>query len=171
MIRVPDPQQPIAADPAFDVPDGDITADPSTAWLEGETYQAPVDPPVVGTDERGDPRVAAGFGADALADPPGPDTHRSEGYPDDEMTERVREALLADSLGSLYVDGLDIQTGDGVVLVSGIVEDLDIQDHLLGVVESVPGVTEVRDDLRLPDDGADDRGRDEMLGADTGADA
>jgi osmotically-inducible protein OsmY len=64
----------------------------------------------------------------------------------------VREALLADSVGSLYVDSLDIQTAGGIVRVEGVVEDLDLQDHLLGVVESVPGVTEVRDALRLPDD-------------------
>lgn len=160
VIRVPDPQQPIGADPAFDVPDGDITADPSTAWLEGETYQAPVDPPVAGTNEHGDPRVAAGFGADVDADPAGPDSHRSVSYADDEMTERVRETLLADSLGSLYVDALDIQTAGGVVRIAGVVEDLDIQDHLLGLIAEVDGVTEVRDGLVLPDEGADDRGRD-----------
>lgn len=149
----PDPQQPIAADPAQDVPDGEITSDPTTAWLEGETYLPPIDPPVAGTDDEGELRIAAGFGPDGETEPAGPDTHATEGYADDEMSQRVREALLADSLGSLYVDGLDIQTADGVVRLEGVVEDLDVQDHLLGVVESVVGVTEVRDALRLPDAG------------------
>ena len=161
VLSHPHPQQPIAADPAQDVPDGSITSDPSTAWLEGETYAPPIDPPTAGTNDHGDPRIASGFGMDSEAEPPGPDTHRADGYPDDEMTQRVREALLADSLGSLYVDALDIQTAGSVVLLTGIVEDLDIQDHLLGVAESVPGVTEVRDDLRLPDAEPDDLGRDD----------
>jgi hypothetical protein len=147
-----DPQQPIAADPAQDVPDGEITSDPTTAWLEGETYHPPVDPPVAGIDADGEPRIAAGFGPEGEADPAGPDARASELPAEDETTERVREALLADSVGSLYVDSLDIQTADGVVRLEGVVDDLDIQDHLLGVVESVVGVTEVRDVLRLPDD-------------------
>jgi hypothetical protein len=152
VIHKPDPQQPIAADPPQDVPDGEITSDPTTAWLEGETYHPPVDPPVAGTDADGELRIAAGFGPEGDADPAGNDARTTEAATDDEATERVREALLADSLGSLYVDTLDIQTAGGIVRLEGIVEDLDVQDHLLGVVESVVGVTEVRDLLRLPDD-------------------
>jgi hypothetical protein len=147
-----DPQQPIAADPAQDVPDGEITSDPTTAWLEGETYHPPVDPPVAGVDAGGELRIAAGFGTERDAGATGGDARTTEVPVDDAMSQRVRDALLADSLGSLYVDALDIQTADGVVRLEGVVDDLDIQDHLLGVVESVVGVTEVRDVLRLPDD-------------------
>lgn len=147
-----DPQQPIGADPPQDVPDGEITSDPTTSWLEGETYHPPVDPPVAGMEADGELRIAAGFGPEGDADPAGPDARTVEIGADDDATQRVRDALLADSLGSLYVDVLDIQTADGVVRLEGVVEDLDVQDHLLGVVESVAGVTEVRDLLRLSDD-------------------
>ncbi|MFN8620836.1 MAG: BON domain-containing protein [Chloroflexota bacterium] len=152
VIRTPDPRLPPSGSPPEDVPDGDITDDPTVAWEEGEVYHPPVDPPIAGLEADGEPRIAAGFGASGDDDPAGPDTHRTLEYTEDEVSERVREALLADSLGSLYVDDLDIQSADGVVRIAGVVEDLDIQDHLLGVVESVVGVTEVRDALRLPDD-------------------
>jgi hypothetical protein len=152
VIRTPDSRRPPSGSPPEDVPDGDITDDPTVAWEEGETYHPPVDPPVAGLEPDGEPRIAAGFGASGDDDPAGPDTHRTLGYAEDEVVERVREALLADSLGSLYVDGLDIQAAGTVVRLAGIVEDVDIQDHLLGVAESVIGVTEVRDALRLPDD-------------------
>jgi hypothetical protein len=157
----PDPQQPPRGSPPEDIPDGEITDDPTVAWEEGEVYQPPIDPPIAGT-EGDDPRIAAGFGQDEATDPPTEDSHRSLELADDEVSERVREALLADSLGSLYVDDLDIESAGGIVRLEGVVEDLDIQDHLLGVVESVSGVTEVRDRLRLPDEPVagvpDDRG-------------
>jgi hypothetical protein len=135
------------------VPDGAITDDPVVSAEHGETYQAPVDPPVVGTED-GELRVAAGFAADALDTPYDADHHSSLELEDDEVTERIREALLADSLGSQYVDVLELATAGSTAMVSGIVEDLDIQDHLLGLIGAVSGITEVRDHLRLPEDAA-----------------
>lgn len=162
VIRTPDPRLPPSGSPPENVPDGEITDDPIVAAEHGQTYHPPVDPPVAGMDDD-DPRIAAGFGADALDGPAGTPASGSPG--DDDMTARVRDRLLADSLGSLYVDDLVIQTAGGVVSLSGIVEDLDIQDHLLGVVESVEGVDEVRDDLRLPEALAGSSGEDERVDA------
>jgi osmotically-inducible protein OsmY len=68
----------------------------------------------------------------------------------DDMTERVRDALLADSLGNGYVDELRIKTAGSVAILEGVVEDLDVMDHLIGVVAQVPGISEVRDRLTLP---------------------
>jgi len=96
VISRPDPRQPIGADPPEDVPDGDITSDPTISWLEGETYHPPVDPPVAGLDDQGELRIAAGFGPDADTEPAGPDRHRTLAFADDELTARVREVLLAD---------------------------------------------------------------------------
>jgi hypothetical protein len=149
VIVEPGPQHPIGGSPPQDVPDGEITSDPVIAE-EGETYHPPVDPPVVGVEDDGDPRIAAGFGPEAAADPFDDDHRGSLETPLDDMAERVREALLADSLGSGYVDRLRIETSGSVARLEGVVEDLDVMDHLVGVVAEVPGITEVRDQLTLP---------------------
>jgi hypothetical protein len=127
--------------------DGD-TSDPVDVSDPGLTYVAPIDPPT-GVDERGDPTIAAGFGLDSDADPSDADHRASDGLGDDEMSERVRDRLAADSLGSEYVEQLDIDAAGGIVRVGGVVEDLDIQDHLLSLVSEMPGVREVEDRLRL----------------------
>src|SRR5687767_4344457 len=134
VIVEPDPQLPIGGSPPQDVPDGEITSDPSVAWEEGETYHPPVDPPVVGVEDDGDPRIAAGFGAESDSDPFDGDHRTTLEARGDDMTERVREALFADSLGSGYVDGLRIETAGAVALLEGVVDDLDVMDHLVGVV-------------------------------------
>jgi hypothetical protein len=150
VIERPDPQQPIGGSPPQDIPDGGITSDPTIAAEEGEAYHFPVDPPVVGVQDDGDPRIAAGFGADAQADPYDDDHRSGLGSFGDEMSGRVREALLADSLGSSYADRLGIRTAGSVVWLDGVVDDLDVMDHLVGVVGALPGVSEVRDRLTLP---------------------
>jgi hypothetical protein len=152
VIVEPDPQQPIGGSPPEDVPDGTITSDPLVASEEGETYHPPVDPPVVGVDEEGDPRIAAGFGPESDADPFDYDHQATLEPPVDAQTERVREALLADSLGSSYVDRLRIETIGSVAVLEGVVDDLDVMDHLVGIVAAVPGISEVRDGLTLPED-------------------
>jgi hypothetical protein len=162
VIRSPDPEQPPSGSPPYDVPDGEITSDPIVAAEHGEIYHPPVDPPVVGMED-GDLRIAAGFAPDARSEPYDEDHHRGTELRDDEVTERVREALLADSLGSQYVDRLAIGTSRGIVVVEGVVEDLDFQDHILDLVASVSGVVEVRDRLRFPDEPAGGAGLDVRL--------
>jgi hypothetical protein len=161
-IRTPDPQEPPSGSPPYDVPPGEITSDPTIAAEHGQTYHPPVDPPVAGSED-GEPRVAAGFAPDSLSEPYDQDHHRSGELRDDEMTELVRETLLADSLGSQYVDRLAIGTSRGIVVIEGVVEDLDFQDHLLDLIASVPGVVEVRDRLRFPEEPAEGAGADVRL--------
>ena len=127
----------------------DATSDPTRPDEEGRTYVPPVDPPVAGSED-GQPHIAAGFGRDVDADPYDADHHRAAGLGDDEMSERIRERLAADSLGSEYADRLAIVTVGSTAVVEGVVEDLDVQDHILGLVAAVPGVEDVRDRL-LPE--------------------
>jgi osmotically-inducible protein OsmY len=70
---------------------------------------------------------------------------------DDEMIERIRERLAANPLGSGYAEHLVLVSAAGVVAVGGFVDDLDVQDHILGIVSSVTGARDVRDHLRLPE--------------------
>lgn len=68
----------------------------------------------------------------------------------EEATEQVREAMLADALGSQYVDRLRIERRGPVVVLEGTVDDIDVQEHLLDVAAAVSGVMEVVDRLALP---------------------
>lgn len=132
-----------------------LTADTTEVEEEGQAYRPPDDPPIAAAPD-GEPRVAAGFGGDAQSEPFDQDHHRTLTLEDDEATEQVREALLADSLGSEYVDRLRIERRGGVVLLEGVVDDIDMQEHLLDVASAVSGVTEVVDRLVLPEAPAGD---------------
>ena len=74
------------------------TSNPDVAAEEGEAWVPPIDPPVVAdADAREGVTVAAGFGSTAMDEPFDAD-HHSELLPaDDDVSTRVREALLADS--------------------------------------------------------------------------
>ena len=129
------------------------TGNPDEAAEEGLTWVPPVDPPVVGTEDDGDPRIAAGFGDTADAEPFDSDHHRAALADEDEMTARVREALLADAATSRYADTLAVDSDGGVVRVDGRVTDLDDEASVLQVVSDVVGV--VRVDNRLAVDALD----------------
>jgi hypothetical protein len=125
------------------------TDDPNEAAEEGLAYIPPVDPPVVGTEPDGDPRIAAGFGTTADDEPFDPD-HRGESLSfEDEMTGRVREALLAHAETSTYADRLGLETAGGIVRVSGSVVDLADEDLIQQVIAGVPGVTDVDSHLEV----------------------
>jgi hypothetical protein len=124
------------------------TDDPREATEEGLTYVPPVDPPVV-PGEDGEPEVAAGFGDSALSEPYDAD-HHSELLPtDDEVSDRVREAIRAESATSEYADTVEIETAGGIVRLRGIVADLDDEENLVDAAERVTGVTEVIDELEV----------------------
>jgi hypothetical protein len=125
----------------------DETTDPIIAAEEGVAYVAPVDPPVVPSSDPQGAVVAAGFAASALDRPYDADNHGSMLPPEDEMTDRVREALRADSTTSDYADRLEIDTEGGVVTVRGTVEDLEDDDNVVAVASTVEGVDEVVDRL------------------------
>jgi hypothetical protein len=119
------------------------TSNPDEAAEEGLVYVAPTDPPVVGTEDDGDPRIAAGFGDTADSEPFDADHHGTALPPDDEMTARVREALLADAATSGYADSLALDSEGGVVRIEGVVADLEDEENVLAVVAQVTGVVDV----------------------------
>ena len=124
------------------------TDDPLEAAQEGLTYVPPTDPPVV-ANEDGEPEIAAGFGDTALAEPYDEDHHAEALSSDDEMTDRVREALRAEASTTAYADEIDIETAGGVVLLRGVVSDLEDEDNLVAAAERITGVTEVVDELKV----------------------
>ncbi|HEX5826887.1 MAG TPA: BON domain-containing protein [Candidatus Limnocylindrales bacterium] len=127
------------------------TSNPDVAAEEGEVYVPPVDPPVVADrDAPEGVRVAAGFGSTALDEPFDADHHASFLPADDEVSARVREALLADSRTSRLADQLGIETEAGVVTVRGLVDDIDDSDLIEEVASVVAGVTEVVDETEVP---------------------
>ena len=127
------------------------TSNPDVAAEEGEAWVPPVDPPVVA--DRDAPEgvtVAAGFGSTAMDEPFDADHHSTFLPADDEVSARVREALLADSRTSRLADTLGIETEGGVVIVRGTVDDIEDGELIEEVASLVTGVTEVRDETDVP---------------------
>ena len=126
------------------------TDDPNVAAEEGFTYIPPMDPVVIADRTVPDgARVAAGPGRSAL-DEPFDEDHHGELLPtEDEMTDRVRDALRADASTSRYADFLQIDTEGGVVTISGEVDDIVDTDNISAVAEMVTGVVEVVDRMRV----------------------
>lgn len=123
------------------------TDNPDEAAEEGLTWVPPTDPPVVGVEGDGDPRIAAGFGITAESEPFDADHHSTALPAEDEVTARVTEALLANAATSGYADSLSVDTVGGIVRVEGVVADLDDETSVLEVVSSVAGVVDVRNEL------------------------
>src|SRR5215210_4744035 len=118
------------------------TDDPGEAAEEGMPYVPPVDPPVV-RGEGWDPQIAAGFGTTADDEPFDADHHGQAMYALDERTERVREALASHAETSGLVDRLSFDTIGSRIIVEGIVDDLDDEDQILGVIAEVDGITDI----------------------------
>lgn len=127
------------------------TGNADVAAEEGMTWIPPIDPPVV--PDHQDPegiKIAAGFGITA-DDEPYDEDHHGETVPvDDEMADRVREALTANAATSAYADRLAIGVIDGRVAVRGVVDDIVDTDNVIEVISSVTGVVEVKDELEVP---------------------
>lgn len=128
----------------------DETDDPWIASDEGLPYVPPTDPVVVPDDRAPDGlRVAGGIGATPLDEPFDADHHSGLLSAEDEVTERVREALRADAQTAPYADRLRIDTAGGVVRVRGVVDDIEDGDAVAAVAALVEGVVEVRDETRV----------------------
>jgi hypothetical protein len=130
---------------ADEMRDGE-TDDALEAAEEGLTWVPPIDPPTR-ADERGDAEMAAGFATSAADEPFDEDHHATLLPAQDEVEARVIEALLADSATTGLVDGLEIDAEGGRIRIAGTVDDLEDEDAIVAVAESVPGVTSV--DSRL----------------------
>jgi hypothetical protein len=125
------------------------TDDPMEAVEEGMTYIPPTDPPTVPGGGYTDAEVASGLGLTSRADPYDADHHSSFLPGDDEISARVREALHADAATTHFADRIAVETRGGVVVLRGLVDDLDDGDNALAVAEYVAGVVEVQDELRV----------------------
>ncbi len=123
------------------------TDDVMVAIEEGITYVPPIDPPI--QNDPDDPesiQVASGFSLSAN-DPDSTegdfDTARTG---EDDMSARVRRALLNDSSTTHLADRLIIETVHGTVTLRGEVDDLDDTDNIVAVVSDLPDVEAVRDE-------------------------
>lgn len=129
------------------------TSDAFEAAEEGLVYVPPVDPPTVPSDSFENAEVASGMEVSSLEEPYTREGHRSFLMDDDEINARVREALRADSRTSRYADDIGIETSDGIVMLHGVVVDLEDSDMLLSVAMQVEGVREVIDKMGFADEG------------------
>src|SRR2546426_298639 len=68
---------------------------------------------------------------------------------EDEVTARVREALLADAATSGFAEDLQIDTVGGRVYLRGIVDDVEDTDNAAAVAAEVAGVVDVIDELEV----------------------
>jgi len=125
------------------------TDDVMEAVEEGLTYIPPTDPPTVPSDSFERAEIASGLGVTALDEPYDADHHSSFLPGDDEISARVHEALRADAATSIFAERIAVETRRGVVILRGVVDDLDDSDNAVAVAEYVEGVSEVRDELQV----------------------
>lgn len=133
------------------------TGDAMEATEDGETYIPPIDPPTV-PSAPGDPqdsRIAAGFGYSAREQPYDEDNLSDMLPAEDNMSARIRAALLADSATTAYADHVRIITRGDTVILRGLVDDLVDSDNLVEVAYAVHGVAEVIDELDVRSMGLD----------------
>lgn len=123
------------------------TGDPTVAAEEGLTWIAPIDPPVIPSDDPGGLEIAAGFGITGSDGQIDGDHPGELLYDEDEMSARVREALRADAATSRYADEIAIGTIGSTVALRGVVDDIEDTDNLLEVAGRVSGVEDVIDEL------------------------
>ena len=103
------------------------TDDPTIASDEGLPYVPPTDPPV----------------------PPIDDPDASEIDVESDLTARVRDAFEADASTSELADRIEIGTIGGLVVLRGVVDEIDDGDALVEVASGVTGVTDVRDETEV----------------------
>jgi hypothetical protein len=129
---------------------GDETDNPDVAAEEGMTYVPPTDPPVIADAEAEDGvAVAAGFGGTALDEPYDEDHHSEILDSDQEMHDRIHEALRADATTSPLADQIVVGTKGGKVVLRGVVEDLIDAENAVAVAERADGVVEVIDEIEV----------------------
>jgi hypothetical protein len=126
------------------------TDDPDVATEEGLSWVPPIDPPVVATPWSGDPVVAAGTGVSALDESYDDDSAGVLNTDEDDVTERIREALRADSATSRLADELVIAVVGKTAIIRGVVDDDDDGDAIVAVVERVPEIDDVLDETEFP---------------------
>ncbi len=130
--------------PDFQGDDG--TNDPMEAAAEAIPYMAPTDPVVRPVDSPQELEIVGGFASTSMDDPLG-------GM--DVNALRRDDALLADVVRELREDATTIDLAirvsveRGVVTLRGEVPNLDDAENAESVAGRVPGVVEVREELRV----------------------
>lgn len=124
------------------------TDDPGEAAEEGLTWIPPTDPPII-VDERGNAEIAAGFSTSADDEPFDADHHGEALQAVDEVEARVLEALEANAATSGLVEGLELDVEGGRVVIAGLVDDIEDEDAIVAVAESVPGIREIASRLEV----------------------
>jgi hyperosmotically inducible protein len=71
----------------------------------------------------------------------------SMAFDDSLVTSKVRAAIGADPMTMALK--VDIETKDGIVIIKGIVPNVDIAAHLVQLIAAIDGVREVRNKLRI----------------------
>ncbi len=125
------------------------TDDPTVAAEEGLAYIPPTDAPVVPGDGDEELEIAAGSGTTSLDEPYDEHHASTQLSAEDEMAARVRQAIRADAATTQYADSIEIDSAAGIVVLRGVVEDLEDDDALVEVASEVDGVTDVQDELTV----------------------
>ncbi len=130
----------------------DFTDDPGTtdvieAVEEGEPYFPPTDPPVA-TRRFANTAMLDGFSDTSLEEPSEvEDTPLRVQGNDEELAERVRYALAADSYTADLA--IDVEVEYGVAYLHGKVGSLDDIEQAEQIAGSVPGIEDVEEDLEI----------------------
>ncbi len=123
-----------------------LETDPTEAVEEAEPYFPPTDP-VVRVDDKGETRIAGGFGTgEALERHP---TATGNVPSDEALEDLVHRALRLDA--STAQLELKVGVAQGVVRLQGRIEDEDDAESALAVAGDVPGVVDVVDELARPE--------------------
>jgi osmotically-inducible protein OsmY len=139
-----------------DIPDSEIEVEPfnqpvetdaTEAVEEAEPYFPPTDP-VVRVDDKGETRIAGGFGT---GEPLEQSSHAvTADVPSDEALEdQVHRALRLDA--STAQLQLKVGVVQSIVRLRGMIEDEADAESALAVAGDVPGVVDVIDELTRPE--------------------
>jgi len=121
------------------------TTDGQLAAEEGVTFFPPTDPvvrPITGDQEIA---VVGGFGATSMDDDATGPTDAARN--DDDIADDVRRELLEDALTTDL--GVEVAVRDGLVVLMGSVPSIDDVENAEAVASRVPGIVEIREQLRI----------------------
>lgn len=154
-LMADNPELPTPSEDEGDVRPNRPVNDVSDDWLvsqeEGVPYDAPRSPV---PDSHFDEPESLEVEGVALSDSDGLDRDdmlphgRGELPHDDDLLNDVLDAIRAAAL--FDEDQLDISVMDDIVTLRGEVESLDLLNRLLQIVEHVPGVNDVVDEIYVP---------------------
>ena len=114
---------------------------------ETENVGFPPTDPVVTTDQHGNTRVLGGFGATSLDAQPVARSALDNVPGDEALADAIRRELREDATTSALL--IEVEVRQGIAYLRGSVEGMEDADNAEEVAGRVPGVREVREDLRV----------------------